>query len=112
MFVMKLSGEHFDKLKSGKKIYEVRLHDESRQKIGIGENIIFKREPDMLEGVIARVVDVKRFDTFEQMASILSIESIGFDGKNASQVSRHYLKMYSKADEKKYGVVAFKLELV
>ena len=112
MFVMKLSGEHFDRLKTGKKIYEVRLYDETRRKICIGDNIIFKREPDMLEGVIAKVVDVKKFDTFEQMASILSIESIGFEGKNASQVSRHYLKLYSKADEKNYGVVAFKLELV
>ena len=112
MFVMKLTTDHFDKLKSGKKIYEVRLNDESRQKIGVGDNIIFKREPDLLDGVIVRVTDVKRFDTFEQMATILSIESIGFDLKNASQVSRHFLKIYSKSDEAKYGVVAFKFEVV
>lgn len=112
MFIMKLSSEHFDKVKSGSKTYEVRLYDENRQKIGVGDNIIFKREPDLLDGVIVRVVDVKKFDTFEQMASILSLQSIGFDGKNASQVSKYFLKMYSKSDEQKYGVVAFKFELV
>lgn len=112
VFVMKLKSEFFDKVRSGSKIYEVRLNDEKRQKIGIGDCIIFKKEPELLDGVIVRVVDVKRFESFEQMATILSLESVGFEKKNASQVSRFYHTIYSRADEKKYGVVAFKLELV
>lgn len=112
MFIMKLKPEFFDQVKSGKKIYEVRLHDEKRQKIGIGDNIIFKKEPELIDGVIVRVVDVKRFETFEQMAMTLSLSSIGFDNKNASQVAKVYRQFYSKEDEKKYGVVAFKIELV
>ena len=43
MFIMKLNSEMFDKVKSGKKTYEVRLLDEKRQKIGVGDTIIFKR---------------------------------------------------------------------
>lgn len=112
MFIMKLSSEHFDKVKSGSKTYEVRLNDEGRQKIGIGDSIIFKRLPDLIDGVIVKVTDVKVFPSFEDMARVLSIESIGFDKKNAGQVSRYFLKEYSKADEKKYGVVAFKFELI
>lgn len=112
MFVMKLKSEFFDQVKSGKKIYEVRLNDEKRQKIGVGDCIIFKKEPELLDGVIVKVTDVKRFATFEEMAKVLSIESIGFDGKNAVQVARFYHTIYSKADEKQYGVVAFKMELV
>lgn len=112
MFIMKLKPEFFDQVKSGKKIYEVRLYDEKRQKVTIGDNIIFKREPDLIDGVIVRVTDIKRFDTFEQMAMTLSLSSIGFDNKNAAQVSRFYRSFYSKEEEKKYGVVAFKMELV
>lgn len=109
---MKLKPEFFDQVKSGKKIYEIRLHDEKRQKIGVGDNIIFKKEPELLDGVIVRVVDVKRFNSFEDMARTLSLSSIGFDNKNATQVARFYRTIYSKEDEKNYGVVAFKMELV
>lgn len=112
MFIMKLSSEHFDRVKDGSKVYEVRLNDENRQKIGIGDCIIFKKMPDLIDGVIVRVTDVKVFSSFEEMAKILSIESIGFKGKNAEQVSRYFLKQYSRTDEKNYGVVAFKFELI
>ena len=109
---MKLNPEFFDQVKSGKQIYEVRLYDEKRQKIGVGDTIIFKKMPELLEGVIVRVVDIKRFETFEQMAQTLSIASIGFEGKNASQVAWAYNRIYTKADEKHYGVVAFKIEVI
>ncbi|MBQ7351785.1 MAG: ASCH domain-containing protein [Clostridia bacterium] len=112
MFIMKLKPEFFDQVKSGKKIYEVRLHDEKRQKIGVGDSIIFKKMPELIDGVIVKVVDVKRFETFEQMAMTLSLSSVGFDNKNAAQVARFYRTIYSKEDEKKYGVVAFKMELI
>ncbi|MBE5736026.1 MAG: ASCH domain-containing protein [Clostridiales bacterium] len=112
MFIMKMQGEFFDQVKSGKKIYEVRLYDEKRQKIGIGDTIIFKKQPELIDGVVTKVVDVKRFDTFEQMAQTLSLSSVGFDNKNAGQVARFYRSIYSREDEKKYGVIAFKIELL
>jgi ASC-1-like (ASCH) protein len=109
---MKLKPEFFDQVKSGKKTYEVRLYDEKRQKIAVGDTIIFKKEPELLDGVIVKVVDVRRFESFEQMAQTLSLASVGFEGKNASQVSWFYRKIYTKADEQHYGVVAFKIELI
>ena len=112
MYIMKMKEEFFDKVKSGQKIYEVRLYDEKRQKICIGDTIIFKKMPDLIDGVVTKVVDVKRFENFEQMAQTLSIASLGFEKKNATQVSRFYRTIYGKEDEKKYGVVVFKLELV
>ena len=112
MFIMKLRPEFFEQVRSGKKIYEIRLNDEKRQKIIVGDTIIFKKEPELLDGVIVKVVDIKRFESFEQMAQTLSLASVGFEGKNASYVSRFYNKIYPKADEKHYGVVAFKIELI
>lgn len=112
MYIMKMKEEFFDKVKSGQKIYEVRLYDEKRQKICKGDTIIFKKMPDLIDGVVTKVVDVKRFENFEQMAQTLSIASLGFEKKNATQVSRFYRTIYGKEDEKKYGVVVFKLELV
>lgn len=112
MYIMKLREEFFDQVKSGKKTYEVRLYDEKRKKICIGDTIIFKKMPNLIDGVVTKVVDVMKFETFEQMAQTLSLTSVGFENKNASQVSRFYRSIYGKEDEKKYGVVVFKLELL
>ena len=78
MFIMKLNAEMFDKVKSGKKTYEVRLLDEKRQKIGVGDTIIFKKEPDLIDGVVVKVIDARVFPSFEQMAMTLSLASVGF----------------------------------
>ena len=110
MYIMKLKEEFFDQMKEGKKIYEVRLYDEKRQKICIGDTIIFKKMPNLIDGVVTKVVDVKKIETFEQMAQTLSLTGLGFEKKNASQVARFYRTIYSKEEEKKYGVVVFKLE--
>ena len=112
MFVMKIQEDFFEQIKSGKKVYEVRIYDESMHKIVVGDTIIFKKLPNLIDGVVAKVTDVKRFDTFEQMAQILSLSSVGFEKKNASQVARFYRSLYSKEDEKNYGVIAFKIEKV
>ena len=93
MFIMKLRPEFFEQIRSGKRIYEIRLNDEKRQKIMAGDTIIFKKEPELLDGVIVKVVDVKRFESFEQMAQTLSLASIGFEGKNAGYVARYYNKI-------------------
>lgn len=112
MIIMKLQPEYFYKIKAGTKTFEIRLNDEKRQAIKIGDNIIFKNEDNPLEGVIVKVVDLKHFNSFLEMARILSLESIGCENMNAEKVDRLYHKFYSKADEKTYGVLAIKIELV
>lgn len=109
---MKLNSEMFDKVKSGQKTFEVRLLDEKRQKIGVGDTIIFKRQPDLIDGVVVKVVEAKVFPNFEQMAMTLSLANVGFENKDARQVVRYYRKIYTKQDEEKYGVIAFKIELM
>ena len=110
MFIMKLNAEMFEKFKYGKKTYEVRLLDEKRQKIGVGDTIIFKKQPDLIDGVVVKVVEARVFQSFEQMAMTLSLASVGFENKDARQVARYYHKIYTKQEEEQYGVVAYRIE--
>ena len=64
MVVMKLKQEPFEQIKSGVKIWEVRLNDDKRKTIHIGDRILFKKLPDLLEGVLTKVVDIKHFNHF------------------------------------------------
>ena len=57
---MKLQPEPFDRIKDGTKKIESRLYDEKRQLIKIGDEILFKRNPEAVESVTARVVGLLR----------------------------------------------------
>ena len=111
MFIMKLQTEMYDKIKSGKKYYEVRVFDEKRQKVKVGDTIVFKKLPELIDGVVTKVVDVMRFESFEQMARVLSLEAVGFENKDAIDISKYYRNYYTEEEEKQFGVVAFRLEL-
>lgn len=99
-------------IKSGNKIYEVRLNDEKRKLFKLGDRIILKKEPELFDGIVVKIIDIKHFNSFFEMAQILSLKDIGFENKTAEEVERVYRSFYSKEDEEKYGVVAFKLEIV
>ena len=112
MYMMKLDASFFDKMKARQKVYEVRLYDEKRKSILVGDKIIFKRRPELIDGIVVRVVEIRRFESFEQMAKTMSLASVGFDGKTADEAVSYYRTIYSVEDEQKYGVVAFKVELI
>ena len=44
---MKLKPQYFDMVISGTKIYEIRLNDEKRRLIEVGDKINFKKEPEL-----------------------------------------------------------------
>lgn len=113
MIVMKLKELPFDQIKSKVKTWEVRLNDEKRQNIQIGDSILFRKLPDLFDGIVCRVVDKKYFNTFRDMASVLSLRSLGLDdGATADTCEEVYHTYYSPEEESQYGVVAFKLEVL
>lgn len=112
MVIMKLQPEFFEKIKNGEQTYEIRLNDEKRQQINIGDIVVFKKEPDCYEGVVCKVLEKRFFSSFAQMSQVMSLRDLGFDGKNAEQVERKLYTYYSKEDEQMYGVVVMKIQVV
>ncbi len=108
---MKLKEIYFNKIKNGSKIYEIRLNDEKRQLIDVGDVIIFKNASDFNQTLKSIIVDLIYFDNFEEMATTLPKEKVGFENENTSKIVEIYHQFYSIEDEKKYGIVAIKIEL-
>ena len=107
---MKLQSKYFDKIKSGEKIYEIRLNDEKRKIIDVGDTIIFSRETDLKEKITTSVQDLVYFASFEEMAQTLPSKKIGFDNLDTKSIVDIYHTFYSQENEKKYGVVAIKVK--
>lgn len=109
---MKLKDIYFEKIKSGQKIYEVRLNDEKRQQIDVGDVIIFKKEPQLVSEIKVLVKDLIYFNSFEEMADTLPPEKIGFSNSSTAEILSVYRSFYSLQDEQKYGVVAIKISML
>lgn len=109
---MKLQSIYFDKIKIGQKIYEIRLNDEKRRIIDVGDVIIFKREPEQVESLDTVVEDLIYFDSFKEMIDTLPLTKVGFEKETKKEVEDIYHSFYSVENEKKYGVVAIKVKLL
>lgn len=109
---MKLRAIYFDKIKKQEKIYEIRLNDEKRRQIDVGDVLIFKKEPELSESLETIVADLIYFDSFKEMIETLPLEKVGFENQRPEEVEEVYHSFYSVQDEKKYGVVAIKVKLI
>lgn len=110
MHEMRLQERYFDLIASGKKTYEVRLNDEKRQRIRIGDLIVFRNEANLDRLQVKRVEKLSFFSSFEEMLSVLDKKDIGFFSENNDEVISIYHQFYSVEDENKYGVLAIKLK--
>ena len=105
---MRLKMQPFDSIKSGEKIYELRLYDEKRQKIKLGDYIVFTAENG--ERLTVKVTDILRFNDFAELYAVLPKTQIGY---KPHEIADHedMAQYYAEDEIKKYGVVALKIEL-
>lgn len=109
---IKLQPQYYNYILNGTKRIEIRLYDEKRQQIKIGDTIIFLKEPDLNESFKAKVTGLLRYNSFEDMfkdfdTSILSDKSM--TKKDLINVLEQF---YTKEKQKKYGVLGIRIELI
>ncbi len=106
---MKLKPFPFEMIKSGRKTIELRLFDEKRQKIKVGDDIEFTNTQTG-ELITAEVTALHRFDSFEELYKCLPLLKCGYTDDNIS--SACYTDMneyYSENEQEKYGVLGIEL---
>ncbi len=110
--IMNLEPLAFLKIANGNKTIELRLNDEKRQKINIGDRIEF-RCGEINSVIFAEVIKLHKFPNFEQLYKVLSLEKCGYF-KNHLKTA-HYTDMekyYTKEQIEKYGVLGIELQKI
>lgn len=111
--VMKLKNEPFQKIKSGQKTVELRLFDNKRRQLDIGDDIIFTNLSNADERLAVRVKALYRYASFEELFNEISPEKCGNrKGETAKEAAVGMLKYYSDNQIRSYGVLGIKIELV
>lgn len=109
---MHLNEGPFEKIRFGKKTIELRLYDEKRQKVSIGDVIVFDNLSEPGVTISARVTDIHRFDNFDALYKSLPLQKCGYSDDEVKTASPDdMLEYYSKEEQQKYGVVGIEIEL-
>lgn len=109
MHYMKLFNIPFQMIKNNQKTIELRLFDEKRQQIKIGDTIVFTNTKT---GEILKrsVVKLHRFDSFEKLYKTLPLLQCGYTEKDIDKAHPSDMEQYYSVEEqKKYGVIGIEL---
>ena len=107
--IMKLKEQYFNYIKYGTKTYEIRLNDEKRRNIKIGDFIEFQKEPLLEEKIIVKVDDLKYYNNFSELFDDIEIKYLADSKIKKEQLQKDLETFYPIEKQKKYGVVAIKI---
>lgn len=110
---MKLAPEPFEKILSGLKTVELRLNDEKRQKIRVGDIIVFYNVQQPDQSLAAKVTNLHNFATFADLYLNLPLEKCGYlpERKSSAKYTDMY-KYYSEEEEKRFGVLGIEISIL
>ncbi len=107
---MKLNAEPFQKIYSGQKTIELRLLDEKRQKLRVGDTIVFTCSDKTERQMKAQIAALHCFKSFEDLYRTLPLLKCEYTEENVSQAHFTDMEAYYPAEEqKKYGVVGIEI---
>lgn len=110
MAIMHLKEEPFNSIKNGTKTIEMRLFDEKRQQLKIGENIKFINDK-IGEELLTQIVNLHKFKSFEELYKNFDKIKLGYKEWEVAK-SSDMLKYYPQSEQQKYGVVGIEIKLI
>ena len=109
--IMKLQSDYYNFILNGTKRIEIRLYDEKRQQICIGDTIKFLKEPKLNESFTVKVIGLLRYSTFEEMFNDFDISVLSDKSMTKKELIDVLQKFYTKEKQKEYGVLGIRFEL-
>lgn len=112
-YEMNVDGKWFDKIVSGSKTIELRLNDERRRCIKVGDYIVLNNldESADLTKCVVKVTALHKFNNFETLYNNLDMTKCGYSIADAPSCE-DMLMYYSAERQAEYGVVGIEFELL
>ena len=102
-YEMKLQPKYYNFILNGTKRIEIRLFDEKRQQIKIGDTIKFLKEPNLNESFNAKVTGLLRYNTFEDMFRDFNISVLSDKSMTKEELINTLEQFYTKEKELNKG---------
>ena len=105
---MKLNNEPFECIKNGTKTIELRLNDEKRNLLTVGDYIEFTNRVTN-EKLLVEVIDLFKYNSFEELYKHFNKIEMGYS-INEEANPKDMENYYSKEEQEKYGVLGIKIK--
>lgn len=110
--VMNLHPSPFNMIREGKKTIELRLFDEKRKKISVGDTIKFINTQNPTEYLKVTVNELFVFNSFDELYENLPLLECGYTESDIINASPSDMELYySREKQSQYGVVGIKISL-
>lgn len=109
---MKLQPKYFNYILNGTKRIELRLNDEKRQTIKVGDTIKFLKEPNLDEFFLVKVIELIKYNSFLEMFNDYDISILSDNSMSKEELLNDLEKFYTKEKQQKYGVLGIRFEIV
>jgi ASC-1-like (ASCH) protein len=111
--IMKLHPGPFAKIKDGSKTIELRLYDEKRRRISVGDTIRFVNTANATDTVCVCVRDLFIFGSFDELYQHLPLTECGYTVEEVHTASPRDMELYySKEEQTRCGVVGIRIALL
>lgn len=109
MHNMSVKTKYYNLLKSGKKTIELRLFDEKRQKIKVGDMITFSDSSDSTDTFQAKVLQFHRAKDFKSLCQKIKPSQAGFTTEE--ELLSALEEFYAPSAQNRFGVVGIEISL-
>lgn len=110
---MRLDPEGFDKIREGRKKIDIRVYDEKRRRVRVGDTIVFSKRPEESEKVEVGVVGVSVFGSFRELLAAFDSREFGHDpALGLDERVEMQREHYTKDEERENGVVGIHVTLL
>lgn len=110
---MNLNPQPFSMIAEGRKTIELRLWDEKRQQISVGDTLIFTNTADPSAELQCTVKALHLFPDFGELYRTLPLDQCGYLPEEIDAADPSDMEIYyTQEQQKKYGVVGIELEIL
>ena len=110
---LNLHPEPFSLIAEGTKTIELRLLDEKRKLICVGDTLIFRNTQDTARTISCIVKKLHNFADFEELYHSLPLDKCGYLPHELATASSKDMEAYYSIEKQKcYGVVGIEIELI
>ena len=110
LYRMKLQPDHFGYMKNGTKRIELRLNDEKRKTIQLGDEIEFLKEPKCEDIFKVKVIGLLRYENFSDLIKDFDIKILADRSITKEELLSELKKFYTIEKQKEYGVLGIRIE--
>ena len=107
---MNLQPKYFDFIKDGTKRIELRLYDEKRRSIQLGDIIEFAKSED--EKFKAEVIGLLRYNSFADLFEDFDISILADSSMTKQELLEVLEEFYSEEKQAEFGVIGIRIKLI